>query len=81
VATPQYEPAKGQDDNERAMVTPKNTELDSNPKASRAEVSSDHDIGVAGLTVDPRNSKGVGRREICGLLIERHQDVSIHSVA
>jgi hypothetical protein len=53
------------------MVTPVHVELDSSSKATLAGASSDHDIGVVGLiTIDRRDSDGVGRGEICSLLIE-----------
>jgi hypothetical protein len=57
-------PTKDQDDNGRAMVIPGNKELDLIPKVPRVEASSDRDVEVAELTVDPRNSERVSRGEI-----------------
>jgi hypothetical protein len=65
------EPAKGQKDSEQEMLTPMHMELNSSSKAPLAGASSDHDIWVAGLTFDHRDSEGVRYGEICSLLIGR----------
>jgi hypothetical protein len=79
VATPKDDSTKGHDGDERAMVTPKNAELGSNPKSPWAEASSGHDVEGTKLTINPHNTKGVGHGEICDLLIEWLQDVTVHS--
>jgi hypothetical protein len=61
--------AKGNNNGEQAK-------LDSDPKARLVGANSVHDTGAAGLTLNPRNSEGVGRGEVCGLLIERPHVVS-----
>jgi hypothetical protein len=75
-ATSIIELSKGRNDYERAMVTLARSELDSDRGITLARDSSGRGAGASKLRVGPHNSRGVGREEVCGLLIERLQDVS-----
>jgi hypothetical protein len=49
----------------------------SDAEAPLVRVVFGHDVGTGALTSLPRGSKGVGHEEVCGLLIEWLQDMSV----
>jgi hypothetical protein len=71
VASPLAEPSKG-----TSGVTPGVVEPHSGLDMVRTEVSTSRDLEVVGLNASSSPTEGVGHNQICGLLIERLQDIS-----
>jgi hypothetical protein len=70
------EPAKGDYDTGSPGITPKNAEPEASPKATRTEASPSQDFDIVDLNVSPHANEGGTHTQICGLLIERLEDVS-----
>jgi hypothetical protein len=60
------------------MDVPVSVRLASNTQIPLAGVSYGPETGACGLILKPHDSEGVGREEVCSLLIGRLQDVSTH---
>jgi hypothetical protein len=59
------------------MDVPSSAMVASNAEAPPARDVSSHDTRAGGLVSLPCGSEGIGCEEVCGLLIERLQDVSV----
>jgi hypothetical protein len=71
------EHAKGQTDSESTADVPVSVMVASHAKMPLAGVVSGHVTGVDEFTPQSHGFKVVGCEEVCGLLIERLQDMSV----
>jgi hypothetical protein len=60
------------------MDVPASMTVASDAQTPLAGAISGHDTEAGGLIPKPHDFEGVGRKEVCGLLIGQLQDVSVH---
>jgi hypothetical protein len=75
--TKDRERVMGQADSESAVDVPVSAMVASHAETPLAGVVIDHVMGADELTPRPRRFKVIGHEEVCGLLIEQLQDVSV----